>query len=141
MDTGVEYVAVAVLGLALSVGGFACGGDRGGTGSTCGSADDCYQGVEIEGDAVCFTQVEGGYCSHTCESKEDCCAADGECPEGFDYLCTGLESRSGKFCFVDCNSDAQGGGGNETCNEFGDGLECRNTGRGAGSKACLPPSG
>lgn len=102
--------------------------------------DDCFEGLEIQGDAICFTQVEGGYCSHTCTSNADCCAVEGECDPAFDYVCTGLEERSGSFCFVACNLEGFSGGDQSICDAVAEGLECRNTGRGVGSQVCLPPA-
>lgn len=112
----------------------ACGGDDG-TGAACEEADDCFDGVEIEGEAVCLTDIPGGYCTHTCTDDASCCAAEGECEEGFSYFCEELESNPDRYCFVSCE-DADGGA--DVCAELGDGWTCRSTGGGDPRKFCSP---
>jgi hypothetical protein len=51
------------------------------TGAACTVADDGYPDVaegELQGEPVCIDRVRDGYCTHTCESDDDCCAAEGE---------------------------------------------------------------
>src|ERR1051325_4987870 len=96
MRTPFRFVFSAPLVLSAFV---ACGGDddsgggtggAGGTGgrppeetgSVCKTNDQCFAGVAegtLEGDPLCITRVRDGYCTHTCESDDNCCAVSGEC--------------------------------------------------------------
>jgi hypothetical protein len=47
------------------------------TGSICEENSDCFPGVAeggLQGDPLCLTRVRDGYCTHTCEVDDDCCA-------------------------------------------------------------------
>jgi hypothetical protein len=75
------------------------------TGAVCEVAADCYPDVapgELAGEAVCVTRVRDGYCTHTCETDDDCCAADGECASSLLEVCSPFESMEGMHCFVSC---------------------------------------
>ena len=102
---------------------FACGGDDdedGGdgagntgnrpdeTGAVCELADDCYPEVaegEIVGEVECLDRVRDGYCTHSCESDADCCAAEGECKTDLLQVCSPFESKEGKSCFISCEDE------------------------------------
>jgi hypothetical protein len=78
------------------------------TGAACMVADDCYPDVaegELQGDAVCIDRVRGGYCTHTCETDDDCCAAEGECGSDLLEVCSPFESMEGMHCFVSCEAE------------------------------------
>ncbi len=78
------------------------------TGAACMVADDCYPDVaegELQGDAVCIDRVRGGYCTHTCETDDDCCAAEGECDDSLLEVCSPFESMEGMHCFVSCEAE------------------------------------
>src|SRR5687767_1286707 len=68
--------------------------DVSGVGSSCASADQCYLDLdeEVAGAAVCLDRVEGGYCTHQCQSDSDCCSVEGECPNGKEQVCGPFES-------------------------------------------------
>lgn len=78
------------------------------TGAACMVADDCYPDVaegELQGDAVCIDRVRGGYCTHTCEADDDCCAAEGECKSSLLEVCSPFESMEGMHCFLSCEDE------------------------------------
>jgi hypothetical protein len=78
------------------------------TGAACTVADDCYPDVaegELQGEAVCIDRVREGYCTHTCESDDDCCAAEGECSSGLLEVCSPFESMEGMHCFLSCEDE------------------------------------
>src|SRR5689334_2265055 len=66
------------------------------TGKFCQAPSDCYPGVggssSIMGEAECIDKVEDGYCTHTCETDDDCCAVEGECKTGIKQVCSSFES-------------------------------------------------
>ena len=93
--------------------GFACnGGDNDDTspdyaGEACAAADECYDEVEpgtLQGEAFCLDRVEGGYCTHQCQSDADCCAVEGECRSDFPQVCSPFESTGMMMCFLSCES-------------------------------------
>jgi hypothetical protein len=119
------------------------------TGATCGKAGDCYPGVDatkIKGTVTCLTQLQNGYCTHTCTASTDCCAASGECPAGFSAVCAPLQSAPQTYCFVSCDSaaiSAAPNGGttdpNAFCQKFANPtFTCRATGGGNPQKFCGP---
>lgn len=130
------------------------------TGSACKAPADCYGDIDAAalhgGAAVCIEKVTNGYCTHECQTDDDCCAVPGECRTGLKQVCASFENTDKKYCFLSCEeadiasatdagaSDAgvlDGGfDGNQYCvkntsAEFG----CRSTGGGSNNrKACLP---
>lgn len=98
-----------------------CGGDAdgtndgedvrpmdGATGAVCEAADDCFDMVadgDLQGEAQCLDRVEGGYCTHTCTADEDCCAAEGECPDDENQVCSPFESTGQMLCFLSCEPE------------------------------------
>jgi hypothetical protein len=151
---------------ATSAGGEPAGGTPGSpepTGSTCQEANDCYAGLDtsdLSGDVACIDKVEDGYCTHECETDDDCCAVEGECRTGFKQVCASFENTDVKYCFLSCEDadlvPAQGGAGgmsgvagagavdaNEYCErEANPRFTCRSTGGGNENRlVCLPDAG
>lgn len=121
------------------------------TGSSCTSAAQCYPAVPdagaLRGTVLCLDRVTGGYCTHTCGSDGDCCAATGECRTGFKQVCAPFESTGQQMCFLSCeDSDIRAALGGATmdatayCQQYGNrALGCRSTGGGSKNrKVCLP---
>jgi hypothetical protein len=126
------------------------------TGSTCQMPSDCYTGLdvsELAGAVECIDKVEDGYCTHECETDEDCCAVEGECKTGFKQVCASFENSDVKYCFLSCEEEdlvpAAGGmtgaGGavavdaNEYCErEAHPRFLCRSTGGGAENRNACP---
>jgi len=118
------------------------------TGGACELASDCYPDVsegELQGEAVCITRVREGYCTHTCETDDDCCAADGECAAALVEVCSPFESMVGLHCFVSCESEdvAQATGVSDEqdyCQtKASPDFICRSSGGGATNrKICVP---
>ena len=109
------------------------------TGNTCEVVDDCYPGVEaddLSGPVVCLDRVPNGYCTHECETDEDCCAADGECEEGSPpQVCAPFESENRKMCFLSCEGEDE----NYCQDELSGDFTCSSTGGGAENrKVCSP---
>lgn len=130
------------------------------TGTACMVANDCYAGLdtnELSGPAVCIDKVEDGYCTHECETDDDCCALEGECRTGFKQVCASFENSDKRYCFLSCEDEdvvpgaggmnGAGGGAavdaNEYCErEAHERFLCRSTGGGIeNQKACLPDTG
>jgi hypothetical protein len=130
------------------------------TGTACQVANDCYAGLdtdELSGPAVCIDKVDDGYCTHECETDDDCCALEGECRTGFRQVCASFENSDKKYCFLSCEDEdlVPGSGGmtgaggavavdsNEYCErEAHERFLCRSTGGGSeNKKACLPDAG
>jgi len=105
-----SFALVAACGSDDDSGGSGGGGGSGGspeqTGSACDVADDCYPKVTdhtlIQGEIQCLDRVQGGYCTHLCQTDADCCAADGECETGFKQVCAPFESTGQMMCFLSC---------------------------------------
>jgi hypothetical protein len=80
------------------------GGGGGGPGPTespeqagkpCETVDDCFPGVDhalLAGEVQCLDRVRDGYCTHLCETDEDCCAVEGECDTNLRQVCSPFES-------------------------------------------------
>ena len=127
------------------------------TGTACMVANDCYAGLdtnELSGPAVCIDKVEDGYCTHECETDDDCCALEGECRTGFKQVCASFENSDQKYCFLSCEDEdlvpgAGGMGGAVAVDADGycereahERFLCRSTGGGSeNKKACLPDAG
>jgi hypothetical protein len=78
------------------------------TGAACEEDSECFPDVadgELQGEAMCLTRVRDGYCTHTCEEDDDCCAADGECKTELPQVCSPFESADGKMCFLTCEDE------------------------------------
>jgi hypothetical protein len=119
------------------------------TGAACEVADDCYPDVaegELQGDAVCIDRVRGGYCTHTCETDDDCCAAEGECEDDtLLEVCSPFESLEGMHCFLSCEAaDVEAATDVTDENDFcqkkaSSDFICRSSGGGATNrKICVP---
>jgi hypothetical protein len=127
------------------------------TGKFCEAPSDCYPGVgggaSVMGEAECIDKVEDGYCTHTCETDDDCCAVDGECKTGIKQVCSSFENANVKYCFLSCEDEdlvPAGGAGNAAgagavdANEYCEReahprFGCRSTGGGdQNRKVCLP---
>jgi hypothetical protein len=110
-----------------------------GVGGACSSATECYLGLdeEVMGEAVCLDRVERGYCTHECDSDADCCAVEGECPNGKEQVCGPFESTGLRLCFLSCEGQDDG---DAFCGEFAHvGFICRSTGGGSENrKVCVP---
>lgn len=138
------------LSLALVLGTSCSDGDPGDSsspdqaGEACVAPDECYPDVEpgaLLGDPICLDRVEGGYCTHLCQTDADCCAVEGECRSEFPQVCAPFENTGMMMCFLSCEAadigDADEGA---FCQEqvhpaFG----CRSTGGGATNrKVCVP---
>jgi hypothetical protein len=152
------YSMIAVLALGVA----ACGDDddRDGargespeqTGKSCTAAADCYPGVdqaELSGAAQCLDRVRDGYCTHLCETDDDCCAAEGECDTDLRQVCSPFESTGQRMCFLSCEgSDLRAADGTpsgdideqEFCQrEASVDFMCRSSGGGAENrKVCVP---
>jgi hypothetical protein len=124
----------------------ACGGsaDTQNTGAGCMVAKDCYANVTgIHGQVSCLTQVTGGYCTHSCSTDADCCAAKNECSDATAHpeVCAPLENNGATNCFLSCEGDVlQGMDPDAYCASFANhNFTCRSTGGGsANRKVCLP---
>ena len=138
--------------LLLAAGPLAgCGDDDADTGEACSVPDDCYDDVieenrdMIAGEIECLDRVEGGYCTHQCETDDDCCLVDGECDDSGDHrvICSPFENESGiKRCFLACEAEDIGDlEENEFCQDFAnDEFGCRSSGGGSENrKVCVPP--
>lgn len=134
------------LSIALTLSLAGCGGDDDGenVGSACEVADDCFDDIErdsILGEIECLTRVEGGYCTHLCESDDDCCAVDGECETNLPQVCAPFENSGQKRCFLSCEADVIGDE-EETafCQDHAhESFLCRSTGGGGENrKVCVP---
>lgn len=120
------------------------------TGAACEAATECYPNVvdgELSGEAVCMEQVEGGYCTHTCEVDTDCCGAEGECPEAWNQVCSPFESGDAKYCLLSCEdtdvaTDADAVDSDDYCQRnAGASFSCRSSGGGSENrKICMPIS-
>lgn len=158
-------LAITLLGLMASLGPAACGDDEGDgaggsgnagtgglvdTGASCEVAADCYPGIadDINGEILCLDRVKGGYCTHLCETDDDCCAVAGECETNLVEVCSPFESTGQMMCFLSCEDDdltpAEGQSGpidpEEFCQrEAGPEFICRSSGGGANNrKICVP---
>jgi len=139
---------------------FACSGSGssagagpapGQTGASCANASACYPGIDAAtlqgGQATCLTQLQGGYCTHTCATDTDCCAVPGECPYAFKEICAPFESSGNMFCFLSCASadiatdaDASTTDPATFCQRWGNPtFTCRSTGGGHNNRQFCGP--
>jgi hypothetical protein len=114
-------------------------------GEMCEVAEDCYPDLEgdLSGDPVCLDKVEGGYCTHLCETDEDCCAVEGECVTDLPQVCAPFESTGMKMCFLSCEDALVGEqDSNAYCVENAHPrFICRSTGGGAENRRVCVPEG
>jgi len=147
---------VLYAGLSILLAFAACSGGSGSvgsgaqqTGQSCSQASQCFAGIEaggLRGQATCLTQLQGGYCTHTCQTDADCCAVPGECANGIKEVCASFESTGHMYCFLSCApSDvlpAPDGGIDPSafCQQWANPtFTCRSTGGGsANRKFCGP---
>lgn len=118
------------------------------TGAACEADGDCFPDVtegELQGDALCLTRVRDGYCTHTCETDDNCCAVDGECKTDLSQVCSPFESADTKMCFLSCeDADVDGAGDvadeQEYCQRYASpDFICRSSGGGnQNRKICVP---
>jgi hypothetical protein len=114
------------------------------TGKQCSTPDECYPDVadgQLAGEALCLDRVRGGYCTHECESDEDCCKAEGECKTDLTQVCSPFESTDTKMCFLACEDEDIGQLDEQTyCQrEASRDFICRSSGGGSENrKICVP---
>jgi hypothetical protein len=135
-----------ILSLILAAPLAACGDDDTSTGAACEVPDDCYTDLPADqrdmilGEIECLQNVEGGYCTHQCESNDDCCSVDGECDRK--EVCSPFENESGiQRCFLSCEPEDIGDmDETDFCHEFaGEAFGCRSSGGGdLNRKVCIP---
>jgi hypothetical protein len=142
--------ALILAGLLAGFGlaGAGCDDDddySGTVGQPCDVAGDCYPDLEdhseLSGDVVCLDKVQGGYCTHHCQTDADCCAVEGECDPAYDldYVCGPFESTGEKYCFISCEGQEDG---NAYCQEWAHhDFNCRSTGGGNENRKVCVPSG
>ena len=68
-------------------------------------AADCYPHVdhaELAGAVECLDCVRAGYCTHLCETDDDCCAVEGECETDLKQVCAPFESTGRRMCLLSC---------------------------------------
>lgn len=144
--------------LAAACGGDDDEGDGGGgggpaprpedTGAACESASECFPDVAdgaLQGEPLCMDRVRDGYCTHTCQSDDDCCAAEGECETDLAQVCSPFESTDTMMCFLSCEDEDLAArpeyeDENEYCQrEVSRDFICRSSGGGsANRKICVP---
>lgn len=118
------------------------------TGQACTAVNQCYPGIDagaLQGE-TCLTQLQGGYCTHTCSTDADCCAVPGECPEHFKEVCASFESSGQNYCFLSCDTAdlATDDGGTTDPNTFcqrwaNTTFTCRSTGGGSQNRKFCGP--
>lgn len=156
-----RIAALGGIGFTVLLTAGACGGDgesgaagSGGdaqrpeeVGAACEVAADCFPNVEegdLQGEALCLDRVRDGYCTHTCEVDEDCCAAEGECRTELPQVCSPFESTGMQMCFLSCGDEEVGAtdyaDDSEFCQrEASPDFICRSSGGGANNrKICVP---
>lgn len=119
------------------------------TGDACTSSAQCYPDVDagaLAGQVTCLTQLQNGYCTHTCQSDADCCQVAGECPFALPEVCAPFESSGQQYCFLGCDAtqiasvDAGTTDPTTYCQRWANAtFTCRSTGGGsANQKFCGP---
>ena len=116
-------------------------------GSVCESPEDCYPGVDhadLAGQVECLDRVPAGYCTHQCQTDDDCCAVEGECTTELPQVCAPFESTGLMMCFLSCEGADVSNAGYDDDNEFcasevSPWFVCRSSGGGANNrKICVP---
>lgn len=139
-----------VMVAACSSSNSSTGGPAGQTGSSCTAATQCFPGVDaaaLHGQATCLTQLQNGYCTHTCTSDADCCAVAGECRTGFKEVCAPLQSAAQMYCVLSCDAAdiaaAPGAGTTDPttyCQDWANAsFTCRSTGGGSQNRKFCGP--
>jgi hypothetical protein len=124
--------------------GLACHSQPEHVGQPCDVVDDCYPDLKdrdaLAGEIECLTKVPGGYCTHLCESDDDCCAVPGECVGDYPQVCAPFEDQPDKRCFLSCEGDLRGYSPDDYCRTYAHpDFNCRSTGGGAQNrKVCVP---
>jgi hypothetical protein len=149
--------AVLCLGLVGVLSNPACSGNGGSvgsggeqTGQSCSQASQCFPTLPagaIRGQVTCLTQLQTGYCTHTCKSDSDCCAISGECTTGIKEICAPFESTGQMYCFLSCApsdvlSSADGGplDPGVFCQQWANpAFTCRSTGGGSNNRKFCGP--
>ncbi len=115
------------------------------TGAACETEGECFPDVadgELVGDALCLTDVRGGYCTHTCTADADCCAAEGECKTDLAQVCSPFQSTGQTMCFLSCEAEdiPDDRDEQEYCQaEASRDFICRSSGGGSNNrKVCVP---
>lgn len=138
-------IAAAALAAAAAAAAPSCGEDEENAGRSCMAAGDCYQGVKapLKGEVVCLGRVQGGYCTHLCQTDADCCAVDGECKGGLRQVCAPFESSGQKYCFLGCEpADIGSTEATAYCQEKAhSAFNCRSTGGGSMNRRVCVPGG
>lgn len=78
------------------------------TGKECETVDDCYPDLDtsqLSGEVQCLDRVQDGYCTHLCQTDDDCCAVDGECEADLNHVCSPFESTGQLVCFISCEPE------------------------------------
>ena len=153
---GVLVVACGALGLvqacsddegeaAATTAAAATTGSPDNAGAVCEVAADCYADLgdagTIQGEVECLDRVRGGYCTHTCEADDDCCAVEGECKTELAQVCSPFESTDDKRCFLSCEPEDVGEEDEQVfCQlEASADFICRSSGGGGDNrKVCVP---
>jgi hypothetical protein len=116
-------------------------------GSVCEVPADCYPDVDpaaLAGEVECLDRVPAGYCTHQCESDDDCCAAEGECETDLPQVCAPFESTGLMMCFLSCeDADVAAAGADDAAafcqDEVSPYFMCRSSGGGSNNKKiCVP---
>lgn len=118
------------------------------TGTACTAASSCYPGLDagaLMGQVQCLTNLQNGYCTHTCTKDADCCAVAGECPAGEAQVCAPLQSAPQTYCFVSCQASAIPASAGTTdpnayCQKLANPtFTCRSTGGGSNNRKFCGP--
>jgi hypothetical protein len=119
-------------------------------GMECTTSAQCYVGLDaaaLHGQVTCLTQLQNGYCTHTCASDADCCSVPGECPAGLKETCASFENAAQMYCFLACDTaslasdpDADTSDPSTFCQDWANPtFTCRSTGGGSNNqKFCGP---
>jgi hypothetical protein len=144
MKESIAACLAAALWVACSSDNSGGGNLTGLAGQSCTSAAQCFPTLDagaLRGQIACLTQLQGGYCTHSCQTDADCCVNPAECRAGFKEVCASFESAGPTYCFLSCDPADIGGadGGavdpNAYCQNYGNAsFTCRSTGGGAQNK-------
>ncbi|MFO7566858.1 MAG: hypothetical protein R6X02_29715 [Enhygromyxa sp.] len=139
------WVALGLFGFTFALALACHQDDREYVGQPCETPADCYPNLDdpsvLAGEVECLDKVDGGYCTHLCESDDDCCAVEGECVAGYPQVCAPFENQPDKRCFLSCeDGDLDGLAPDEYCRTYAHpSFGCRSTGGGAENrKVCVP---
>jgi len=154
---GLRRLVVAGLAIVASSAWPACSGSTSGlpggvgqAGQSCSVASQCYAALDagaVHGQVTCLTQLQNGYCTHTCQSDADCCAAAGECPTSLEQVCASFESSGKLYCVLRCDAaylaTVPAAGASDPaayCQRWANAaFTCRSTGGGSGNRKFCGP--